>query len=83
MKSLNINPANLKLGDTTNLSSHVEIAIKKFENHPRFPIITTFNSGEPAKIGNGKKYKSKIQMTRAISKNVEKQNFQDLCKVYN
>ena len=34
VKSLNIKPWNLSLGNTTNLSDHVEIAIKKFENHP-------------------------------------------------
>ena len=33
VKSLNIPPRNLTLGDTTNLSNPVEIAIKKFENH--------------------------------------------------
>ena len=34
VKSLNIKPRNLSLGNTTNLSDPVEIAIKKFENHP-------------------------------------------------
>ena len=33
VKSLNIPPRNLTLGDATNLSNPVEIAIKKFENH--------------------------------------------------
>ena len=34
VKSLNIKPRNLSLEDTTNLSNPVEIAIKKFQNHP-------------------------------------------------
>ena len=38
VKSLNISPKNLTLGDTTNLSNLVEIAIKKFENHPSVQI---------------------------------------------
>ena len=32
-------PMNLTLGDTTNLSNPVEIAIKKAENHPSVQII--------------------------------------------
>ena len=39
VKSLNISPRNLTLGDRTNLSNSVEIAIKKFENHPSVQII--------------------------------------------
>ena len=39
VKSLNISPRNLTLGDTTNLSYSVENAIKKFENHPSAQII--------------------------------------------
>ena len=39
IKSLNISPRNLTLGDTTNLSNPVEIAIKKFENHTSVQII--------------------------------------------
>ena len=39
VKSLNISPRNLTLGDTTNLSYSVENAIKKFENHPSVQII--------------------------------------------
>ena len=39
VKSLNISPRNLILDDTTNLSDPVEIAIKKFENHPSAQII--------------------------------------------
>ena len=39
VKSLNISPRNLTLGDTTNLSYPVEIAIKKFENHPSVQIV--------------------------------------------
>ena len=34
VKSLNIKPRSLSLGNTTNLSDPVEIAIKTFENHP-------------------------------------------------
>ena len=34
VKSLNNKPRNLSLEDTTNLSNPVEIAIKKFQNHP-------------------------------------------------
>ena len=43
VKSLNISPRNLTLGDTTNLSYPVEIAIKKFENHPSVQIIKKDN----------------------------------------
>ena len=39
VKSLNIKPRNLSLGNTTNLSDPVEIAIKKFENHPSVQVI--------------------------------------------
>ena len=39
VKSLNIKPRNLSLEDTTNLSNPVEIAIKKFQNHPSVPIL--------------------------------------------
>ena len=39
VKSLNIKPRNLSLGNTTNLSDPVEIAIKKFENHPSVMVI--------------------------------------------
>lgn len=39
VKSLNISPRNLPLGDTTNLSNPLEIAIKKFENDPSVQII--------------------------------------------
>ena len=43
VKSLNISPRNLTLEDTTNLSYPVEIAIKKFENHPSVQIIKKDN----------------------------------------
>ena len=33
-KSLNIDPSDIILGNTTNLSDPVELAIKKLENHP-------------------------------------------------
>ena len=39
VKSLNIKPRNLSLEDTTNLSNPVEIAIKKFQNHPSVQVI--------------------------------------------
>ena len=39
IKSLNISPSTLTLGDTTNLSNPVEITIKKFENHTSVQII--------------------------------------------
>ena len=39
VKSLNIKPKNLSLEDTTNLSNPVEIAIKKFHNHPSVQVI--------------------------------------------
>ena len=39
VKSLNIKLSNLILGDITNLSNPVEIAIKKFENNPSVQII--------------------------------------------
>ena len=39
VKSLNIKPSNLSLGNTTNLSDPVVIAIKKFENHPSVQVI--------------------------------------------
>ena len=39
VKSQNISPRNLTLGDTTNFSNPVEIAIKKFENYPSVQII--------------------------------------------
>ena len=39
VKSLNIKPRNLSLGNTTNVSNPVEIAIKKFENHPSVQVI--------------------------------------------
>ena len=39
VKSRNICPKNLILGDTTNLGNPVEIAIQKFKNHPRVQII--------------------------------------------
>ena len=39
VKSLSISPMNLTLGDTTNLSNPVKIAIEKFENHPSVQII--------------------------------------------
>ena len=39
VKSLNIVPRNLSLGDTKNLKNPVEIAIKKFENHPSVQTI--------------------------------------------
>ena len=39
VKFLNIIPRNLSLEDTTNLSNPVEIAIKKFQNHPSFQVI--------------------------------------------
>ena len=39
VKSLNIKPKNLSLEDTTNLSNPVEIAIKKFQNHPSVQVI--------------------------------------------
>ena len=42
VKSLNIKPRNLSLGNTTNLSDPVEIAIKKFENHPSVQVIREY-----------------------------------------
>ena len=39
VKSLNIKLSNFILGDITNLSNPVEIAIKKFENNPSVQII--------------------------------------------
>ena len=39
VKSLNIEPSNIIFGNTTNLSDPVEIAIKKFENHPSVEVI--------------------------------------------
>ena len=39
VKSLNIKPRNLSFEDTTNLSNPVEIAIKKFQNHPSVQVI--------------------------------------------
>ena len=39
MKSLNIEPSNIISGNTNNLSDPVEIAVKKFENHPTVQII--------------------------------------------
>ena len=39
VKSLNIKLSNLILGDITNLSNPVEIAIKKFESNPSVQII--------------------------------------------
>ena len=39
VKSLNIKPRNLSLEDTINLSNPVEIAIKKFQNHPSAQVI--------------------------------------------
>ena len=39
VKSLNIKPRNLSLEDATNLSNPVEIAIKKFQNHPSVQIL--------------------------------------------
>ena len=39
VKSLNIKPRNLSLKDTTNLSNPLEIAIKKFQNHPSVQVI--------------------------------------------
>ena len=39
VKSWNICPKNLILGDTTNLGNPVEIAIKKFKNRPSVQII--------------------------------------------
>ena len=39
VKSLNIKPSNIIFGNTTNLSDPVEIAIKKFENHPSVEVI--------------------------------------------
>ena len=44
VKSLNIKPRNLSLGNTTNLSDPVEIAIKKFENHPSVQVIREYKS---------------------------------------
>ena len=44
VKSLNIKPRNLSLGNTTNLSDPVEIAIKKFENHPSIQEIREYKS---------------------------------------
>ena len=38
LKSVNISPRNLTLGDTTNLSNTAEIAIKKLENYPGVQI---------------------------------------------
>ena len=43
IKSLNISLRNLTLGDTTNLSNPVEIAIKKFENQPSVQIIGKYS----------------------------------------
>lgn len=34
LKSLNIKPSNIILGNTNNLSDPVEITVKQFENHP-------------------------------------------------
>ena len=39
VKSLNIKPRNLSLEDATNLGNPVEIAIKKFQNHPSVQIL--------------------------------------------
>ena len=39
IKSLNISPRNLTLGDTTNFSNPLEIATKKFENNLSVQII--------------------------------------------
>ena len=39
VKSLNIKLSNLILGDITNLSNPVKIAIKKFESNPSVQII--------------------------------------------
>ena len=44
VKSLNIKPKNLSLGNTTNLSDPAESAIKKFENHPSVQVIREYKS---------------------------------------
>ena len=42
IKPLNISPRNVTLCVTTNLSNHVEIVTKKFENHPIVQIIKEY-----------------------------------------
>ena len=39
VRSLNVEPNEYYLSDTENLSNHVEIAIRKFENHPTVQTI--------------------------------------------
>ena len=39
VRSLNVEPNEYYLSDTENLSNHVEIAIRKFENHPSVQTI--------------------------------------------
>ena len=39
VRSLNVEPNEYYLSDTENLSNPVEIAIKKFENHPSIQAI--------------------------------------------
>ena len=39
VKALDINPKDLTLGNTNNLSDPIEIAIKKFESHPSIQVI--------------------------------------------
>ena len=39
VKELDINPKDLTLGNTNNLSDPIEIAIKKFESHPSIQVI--------------------------------------------
>ena len=40
VRSFNVKPDEYYLSDTENLSDHLEIAIRKFENHPSVQAIT-------------------------------------------
>ena len=87
LKSLNIKPSNIILGNTNNLSNPVEITVKQFENHPSVQT-TQENIGlgvkfdfEQAEVDASKKIKNLHNNKNSTIKNVHSNHLKEVPEI--